>query len=263
VADIFRAPLIFAPQLKKRTTESYVVQNLLVLTLVAPVLGTIETRPATFTAYKKHTEVQVVQPPNLLTQQLSGPALVPIAFGNSFSSFQKKKELSPIVYASRGIDPGAPIVPPATFPLNVPPFNFAQNKRPVYNIVHWNAQTSTLDFEPIASAMSENLNVPYKKQVLADTSLGSVNTRLFSTAQTFTLNPSGGITFSGSYTHSNDKTYAPSGVLTLSGNTTYSHLRNYAPNGAITFSGTNTLRFLPLGVEIVTTKLPMTGAGQT
>ena len=82
-------------------------------------------------------------------------------------------------------------------------------------------------------------------------------------AVTYTITPSGGITFSGDNTEARVRTNEVSGSITFSGTNEFTHIKTYVPTGAITFSGTNPLTFLPEGVLPVTTRLPMTGAGQT
>lgn len=49
---------------------------------------------------------------------------------------------------------------------------------------------------------------------------------------------SGGVTFSGAVTVEHNKTYDPSGGVTFSGSNLFAHEKSYAPTGTITFSGT-------------------------
>lgn len=79
----------------------------------------------------------------------------------------------------------------------------------------------------------------------------------------YTLSPGGTLTFSGTALFTHIKTYAPSGALTFSGTAIEVHVKIYLPSGLVQFTGSAPLQFLPNGIQLATTKLPMTGAGQT
>lgn len=174
------------------------------------------------------------------------------------------KSINPIWFPGRGTNPDAPVVVVETMPPRAPLFEFVQSRKVVYNIVHWNAQGSQLDFEPIAASVPESLEPQKRKWQYADTSQSSRNINLLgSLSQTFTFTPNGGISFGGANVFLQDRVFAPTGAVTFSGDAITNHTINYIPSGPVTFSGTTVIQFLPEGSEVSTTKLPMTGAGQT
>jgi hypothetical protein len=248
---------------KKHLTGEITNQNNFVLFLVPP--GAPTSAPQFSTVHLKR-EVS----PNLFPGRGSNAqAPAEEATGTPFPSFGiervSKQHLGTIYLPPRGINAGAPNDTPASGIPFVPPlFEYAYQKKIVYNIPHWNAQGSQLDFEPIAASVPESLEPQKRKWRYADTSQNSRNVNLLgSLSQTFTFTPSGGVVFSGTNVFLQDKVISAGGTLTFSGEATTSHTINYELSGAITFSGTTVIQFLPEGSTVSTTKLPMTGAGQT
>jgi len=263
MADVFRVPLLTNSPRKKALAPALVNASLLLTTLVATVVSTVQTRTPTYTSYKKKPLVEQVEVRNLLTSTLvSTPPAVPFAKPTPFNSVYKKRQ-NQIYFPARVFNPQAPIVPPSGLPFQPPDHIVPAKKKIVYAIEYRNLNTNTMDFEPIAASVPESLPPQYKKKYYLDTSLSSLNVVLYNTAQTFDIFPTGGIEFAGSSEVAGDYSPTIGGSLDFTGDAIQYAELSIEGTGSLDFSGTATVAFLPEGSEQLTTKLPMTGAGQT
>lgn len=80
---------------------------------------------------------------------------------------------------------------------------------------------------------------------------------------TKTYLPTGSIAYSGTNLFINANTFAPTGTLVFSGAPAQIHTKINEPSGSIVFTGTNGMSFIPAGGFLISTRLPMTGAGTT
>jgi hypothetical protein len=190
-----RAPIYFNAQ-KQRFTLDQQVPNLLTNTLQAPVASVpftnevdVNVQPRqTIYSYNQGTntlllsakplqqvEFQGIQRkqnvnefdfPSLLESTLIPPVVSVKPFTPPFTETQQRKAIGQIVYAERGIDPGAPIIGSAPFsPVD---FISVGRRNNINEDVIYNLPTSTLDYPPIASAGSEFLPVQQKFNIPLD-----------------------------------------------------------------------------------------------
>ncbi len=85
----------------------------------------------------------------------------------------------------------------------------------------------------------------------------------FSSNAIYTITPTGGVAYSGTNLFINTNTFATTGSIVFSGVVEQIHTKTNEPSGLIAFTGTNGISFIPAGGALLSTRLPMTGAGTT
>lgn len=199
---------------------------------------------------------------------------------------------------ARGLDPGAPVAGSDPLPQGKQQLASAPVGSRLNQIEAWpNLLAGPLAYATIASSQSEfmfsirrpevllwtprnvTINLPVgadplpqgKQQTdsapirrasvwsdnLANVLLGLVNPR------SRTISPTGNITFSGSAEEGRERQINPAGDIVFSGLSDRANINIVEPSGQITFTGTATMAFVPAGSVLITSRLPLTGAGIT
>jgi hypothetical protein len=209
--------------------------------------------------FSPHKRPQVFAEQHYIPPYLIIDSSIAVAAPESLVIVRKPRVVTDTSFRNEAILNAVPVVAPTV------PWNFEEPQK-----VRWlPSDTSrgipkalTTEEKPVGGTTPQSFNSQKKWQSVIQPDYR--NWPIFvPEAVTYTITPSGGITFAGTNTLARERTAVVSGSVTFSGTNEFTHIKTYLPNGAITFSGTNSMQFLPFGSAVPTTKLPMTGAGQT
>lgn len=210
--------------------------------------------------FSPHKRPQVFAEQHYIPPYLIVDSSIAVAAPESLPIVRKPRTVTDTSFRNEAILNAVPVVAPTI------PWNFEkpqQVRRDVVNTSAGTPKTLIRDAQlPVGQPTPQSFIAQKKWQSNIQIDYRNWNI-VEPVAVTYTITPSGGITFSGTVVEARERTYAVSGSVTFSGTNEFTHITTYAPTGAITLSGTNPVTFLPGGAAPATTRLPMTGAGQT